>query len=224
MVGAVLFRFARWISKQGFVGQLIGWGFRFGSFLLPVTRLVNTRYVIAFYHPRPSFDDHILIVPKRVIPTFVDLVSDRWIGYLVAILSVAGDIARQQNFDRYSLGVNGGPSQDVLQVHFHLYRDQAYFREFSGVVPEDAEESEGGIRVFSHPNPCRETHLVICCPLEMKFSALLMGPAWSAFAKTFQQLATRYFLIEQGYTVFVQGDRLPEQCGLLFHVVSGKIL
>lgn len=63
-----LFLGARWIADTWFGRALISLGFTYMSFAIPVERLHETLTLLAFYHPKPSYAVHILLVPKRSIP------------------------------------------------------------------------------------------------------------------------------------------------------------
>ena len=86
----------------------MGWLFAHVSFLLPVDRLRNTETLLAFHHPRPAYPVHILIVPKRRLANLLDLQTADADFLLELIATVQ------------SLITNGGPYQDIPQLHFHL--------------------------------------------------------------------------------------------------------
>lgn len=206
VIAATLFRFAHWVSKHPITGRLIGLGFQYGSGLIPVRPIVANKMVFAFPHPKPSYDDHVLIIPKRAIATFSDLLTYENQGYLLALLDTARTLATEWGWNGFLFGVNGGVNQEVRQVHFHLYRGQEHFRVFDGVVD--------GSMVFEHPNPCRASHLVIVFPVDWQ-------DGLDVFSKDLVRLIEKQLLIHAGYTVFVQFDPLPQGCGLVFHLVSG---
>jgi len=52
---------------------IIGWIFAHMSFAIPVQRLRETKSLIAFHHPKPSYPVHILLVPKKAIGSLTDL-------------------------------------------------------------------------------------------------------------------------------------------------------
>ena len=54
-------------------GLLTGWVFTHMSFALPIHKLRETETLVAFYHPRPSYPVHILLVPKRKLAGLPDL-------------------------------------------------------------------------------------------------------------------------------------------------------
>jgi histidine triad (HIT) family protein len=117
LAGEVLFRAAR----TRLVGRIVGWGFARMSSLLPVERLYESDAVLAFYHPRPAYPLHILIVPKRAVPNLLAL-SAQQAGLLHEVIVAAQRLVMQLDLERrgYRLIVNGGPYQDVPQLHFHL--------------------------------------------------------------------------------------------------------
>jgi histidine triad (HIT) family protein len=117
MLQGLLFRLAR--SRLG--GVLVGWVFAHLSGVLPVRRRYETKRIIAFDHPRPSYPRHILIVPKKAIRGFEDL------GQADLPVVIDTVVAAQQLVSELRLGecgyrliVNGGTYQDVKQLHFHL--------------------------------------------------------------------------------------------------------
>ncbi len=104
------------------LGDLIV-GIAFGKFskLLPVKRVKETSKVIAFWHPKPFWEKHILIIPKRQIKDLVSL-RDGDREYIFEVFAVAGEIVKELGWEKdgYSLLVNGGNRQEVNQLHFHL--------------------------------------------------------------------------------------------------------
>ena len=89
---------------------------------IPVERLHETPTLIAFYHPRPTHAVHILLVPKRVIPTMTALNADHC-DFLADVFATVKHLVAELNLVGYSLVCNGGVSQDVAQLHFHLISD-----------------------------------------------------------------------------------------------------
>lgn len=99
---------------------IVGWVFAYASFLLPVKRLYETKTIIAFHHPKPSYQPiHILIIPKKIIRSVNALTAVDG-NTLIEIVQTANHIAQQINLKHYQLIVNAGAYQDVMQLHFHL--------------------------------------------------------------------------------------------------------
>ena len=107
------------------LGQLLaGWIFAHMSFAIPVQRLYETKSLVAFYHPRPAYSIHILIIPKKAIASLEGLKPDEefsaaFLGDLVACTQSLVKELRLAEAG-YRLIVNGGKFQDVAQLHFHL--------------------------------------------------------------------------------------------------------
>jgi len=100
---------------------MIGWGFAYMSFALPVQRLRETSSLIAFYHPKPAYPVHILIVPKKAVSSLTDL-NQSDTGFLIELFSTVQELVTELKLEQagYRLIVNGGLYQDVDQLHFHL--------------------------------------------------------------------------------------------------------
>lgn len=118
----VLFALARGRAA----GAGVRWGFAHISGRLPVSRVYESKAVVAFHHPRPSYAVHVLIVPKRGI-TGVRAIGVGDGPLLVEVVAAARAVARRLDLERhgYRLVVNGGAYQDVCQLHFHLISDGA---------------------------------------------------------------------------------------------------
>ncbi|MGH2588076.1 MAG: HIT domain-containing protein [Dehalococcoidia bacterium] len=88
---------------------------------LPLNRLYESESVVAFYHPKPSYRVHILIVPKRSIAN-ICAVKGNEMRIIADIVVAAQQLVRQLGLDAegYRLVTNGGKYQDVRQLHFHL--------------------------------------------------------------------------------------------------------
>lgn len=104
------------------VGDLIV-GLAFGklSRLLPVKRVLETDRVVAFWHPKPFWEKHILIVPKKAISKITTLSSDDLV-YVSEVYMAARKIVVDLGWESqgYTLLTNGGSRQEVNQLHFHL--------------------------------------------------------------------------------------------------------
>jgi histidine triad (HIT) family protein len=109
------------LSKTRFAGLVIGWIFAHMSFIIPVNRLHETETLLAFYHPKPSYPVHILIVPKKARRELKNLThadSDFMIDLFATVQTLVADLDLEQT--GYRLICNGGAYQDVPQLHFHL--------------------------------------------------------------------------------------------------------
>ena len=99
----------------------MGWLFARVSFLLPVDRLRDTETLLAFHHPRPAYPVHILIVPKRRLANLLDLQTAA-AAFLLELTPTVQSPTTEFGLETvgYRLITNGGPYQDIPQLHFHL--------------------------------------------------------------------------------------------------------
>jgi len=109
-----MFRKALW-----FLTPLIGWIFEHMSFAIPVKRLRETETMLAFYHPRPAYKFHVLLVPKRSVASLKEFDS-KDSAFLVDLYSAVQSLVDEFQLSAYRLIVNGGEYQDFPQLHFHL--------------------------------------------------------------------------------------------------------
>jgi len=108
------------ISKTPLGDLVIGLAFGKFSKLLPVKRIKETEKVIAFWHPKPFWEKHIVLVPKKTIKTLSDLSFENSV-YISEVFLMAKEIILDLHWSGYSIVVNGGSRQEVGQIHFHLH-------------------------------------------------------------------------------------------------------
>lgn len=91
------------------------------SKILPVKKVYEDEFVLAFHHPKPFWETHIVIVPKKSIGN-LDEAGDVDLEYISRIVKVARDLVKQYGFGKlgYRLLTNGGKYQKVKYLHFHL--------------------------------------------------------------------------------------------------------
>jgi len=92
------------------------------SFAIPVKRLRQTETLLAFYHPKPSYKFHVLLVPKKSVASLKEFNSKDSI-FLIDLYSTVQSLVDEFQLVAYRLIVNGGEYQDFPQVHFHLISD-----------------------------------------------------------------------------------------------------
>ncbi len=92
------------------------------SFLIPAARLRETSNLLAFHHPSPSYKFHVLIVPKREVPSLAQLDSQDT-AFLTDLYSTVQSLVDEFHLQAYRLIVNGGEYQDFPHLHFHLISD-----------------------------------------------------------------------------------------------------
>jgi len=102
-----------------FLAPLIGWIFEHMSFAIPVNRLRETDTLMAFYHPKPSYAFHVLLVPKKSVASLQEF-DPRDSIFLTELYSTVQSLVQEFHLSAWRLIVNGGEYQDFPQLHFHL--------------------------------------------------------------------------------------------------------
>ena len=220
MLKKILFRAA----KAPWMGKVVGLVFQYGSWLLPVEKLYLSKDTIAFSHPRPSYDNHIILSPRKAISNLLALSTDgrELAGIWKGVQSLRETQARFQH--NFTLVVNGGARQEVQQLHFHLFTQHALVRDWTGdhhsaPVLYSSEQ----IRVLKHPEPEYELHFILqtvtqemCCVDTDFFSCLLRCLHW---------LNDEFLLTQKGYSLIDQFDeRIQKNEQVIFHLIAGKRL
>jgi histidine triad (HIT) family protein len=90
---------------------------------LPATVVFSDSRVVAFLDIHPAAPVHILIVPRKVIPT-TDAIGDEDESLIGHMVIVARDLARKHGIAEsgYRLIINCNPDsgQEVYHLHLHL--------------------------------------------------------------------------------------------------------
>lgn len=108
-----------WRGLLWFFAPLIGWMFAHMSFVIPVKKLRETETLMAFYHPKPAYPFHVLLVPKRAVKSLMEFDSTDS-AFLTDLYSTVQSLVKEFHLTAYRLIVNGGEHQDFPQLHFHL--------------------------------------------------------------------------------------------------------
>lgn len=110
------------LAKTSLGDLLVGLAFGKFSSVLPVRKVRETDMALAFWHPKPFWDEHILIVPKKHIRNISSLSQDD-LRYVTEVYALAKEVVRELEWDttEYSITTNGGTRQEVNQLHFHLH-------------------------------------------------------------------------------------------------------
>lgn len=101
--------------------RVLGWVFTYMPFVIPVERLRETDTLIAFYHPRPSYPIHILIVAKRSYSSLMTL-PDSDTLFMSDLFGAVQSLTHELRLDErgFRLICNGGAYQDIPHLHFQL--------------------------------------------------------------------------------------------------------
>ncbi len=86
---------------------------------LAVEKVRETDRVLAYYHTKPNWTVHIVIIPKQHVTRLVELED---MSVIQEIFEVAKDIIKEKDFAKsnYKIITNGGNFQDSQHLHFHL--------------------------------------------------------------------------------------------------------
>ena len=87
----------------------------------PVVVVKETQAALAFHHTRPFWPVHIVVIPKRHVPSLVDL-GDAGEEILVELLAVVREVAADVTVEHGAARVltNLGDYQDSKHLHFHV--------------------------------------------------------------------------------------------------------
>jgi histidine triad (HIT) family protein len=90
------------------------------SGLLTVKKVIETEKVLAFYHTKPSYEAHIVVIPKKHIPSLIDFdEQDR--GILAELLGVVQKVASQVNAEYGACGVETYTGEYQSSKHLHVH-------------------------------------------------------------------------------------------------------
>lgn len=150
------------LARSALSGPLVRFGFRWFWWLIPVRHVASTGRVLAFRHPRPTWDTHILIVPKIGIASLmtVDAASLPAFTEMLATARTLAATLRDDEFEsQVTFLMNDCEWQDVGQLHGHLAAgpDATMFH-----APQSEEVDV--VRVRMHPAPERPFHALIELP------------------------------------------------------------
>jgi len=104
------------------------------NFAIPVKRLRETETLMAFYHPKPSYRFHVLLVPKKAVKSLQEF-DPNDSAFLTELYSTVQSLIDEFQLSAWRLIVNGGEYQDFPQLHFHLISSSSF--------PSDIPFSEG---------------------------------------------------------------------------------
>lgn len=96
--------------------------------VIAVKKVRETSTVLAFYHTKPTWTTHIVIIPKEHITRFADVKN---MQIIQDIFSVAQEIILEMKLHKsnYKIITNGGSFQDSQHLHFHLVSGEKLGRE-----------------------------------------------------------------------------------------------
>ena len=87
----------------------------------PVEKVLETENVLAYYHTRPYWPVHIVVIPKRHIDSLITLEeedADLLVEMLAVVKKVAARVVEEQG--RCRVVTNLGKYQDSKHLHWHV--------------------------------------------------------------------------------------------------------
>jgi diadenosine tetraphosphate (Ap4A) HIT family hydrolase len=110
------------LARSPLSAFFIGHFFAHLSFLLPDIKAHQEPQVLVLRHPLPSYDIHLLAVPKLKVRSFLDLDLTAQSGrqLTLSLFRSLAEVAASLKLNKYTLILNGGQYQDVPQLHVHL--------------------------------------------------------------------------------------------------------
>ena len=212
------------LAKVPFAGKLVGTMFQYCSWAVPVKKIYNSKEIIAFYHPRPNYENHLIISPKRAIANLQQMASETFSKYFVKLWEAAKDIGERhpEYNDFCALVANGGKRQEVGQIHFHMFTNHEVVKEYSAVSSTGSVfYRDSDVYILEHPNPDWEVHFVIH-PVS---SSQMEDRYFRSVLRSIDLLDAEFHIVQRGYSLVYQYDK--QKSGVewpVFHVVSGKKL
>ncbi len=91
------------------------------SKFIPNQVISETESLTCFYHPRPDYPIHILLVPKEEVHDLMEFDPEDS-AFLKDMFATVRTLVEELNLQEkgYRLVVNGGDYQDFPQLHFHF--------------------------------------------------------------------------------------------------------
>ena len=104
---------------------LISWVIKYMDFIIPSKHIRETETLTAFFHPKPSYKIHIIIMPKKPYRSLSNLESENK-ELLSDLIGMVKDLINEFRLEDkgYRLITNGGKYQNIKYLHFHLVSDE----------------------------------------------------------------------------------------------------
>lgn len=218
MLKRLLFRMA----KSPMMGRIVGNTFRYCAWAIPIKKVYSSREVLAFEHPLPAYNHHVILSPKGAVRNLQQMASgghrESFAAIWQAVKALHASYSEYRN--AFVLVANGGRRQEVQQVHFHLFTDHSMVNEF--VAPAQAENilhRDQDICVMKHPDPDWELHFVL-----QPGNGACLPAYFGGILQSIGCLDAEFDITQRGYSLVYQSHQLLDWERPIFHIVSGKKL
>ena len=84
----------------------------------PVEKVYETENVLAYYHTRPFWETHIVVIPKTHVASFLTVENELLIELLDVVKRIATMVVEEKGAARVL--TNLGEYQDSKHLHFHV--------------------------------------------------------------------------------------------------------
>lgn len=87
-----------------------------------VETVLETEHSLAFYHTRPFYEIHIVVIPKKHIPSLIDLSKEDH-AILLDLISVIQEVSKRMNeeYGACTVATNIGDYQSNKHMHWHVH-------------------------------------------------------------------------------------------------------
>jgi histidine triad (HIT) family protein len=86
-----------------------------------VRKVFETENILAYYHTKPAYEEHIVVIPKRHISSLITITEDEndlLLELLGVVKKVAADVVSEYGACRVI--TNLGQYQDSKHLHWHI--------------------------------------------------------------------------------------------------------
>lgn len=213
------------IAKGPLMGFLVGIAFRYCCWAIPVKKVYQSKEIIAFRHPQPSYENHVILSPRKVIKDLRQLASDHNSSLFLKTWEAVKRLCETHPayHDAFVLVANGGKRQEVQQVHFHLFTNGAMVHDYAvRAKDENVLYQDQEICVIKHPNPNWEFHFVVTPSI--RASEGHQDTYIKNLLRSIDQLNASFHIVQKGYSLVCQHKKKNDMEHPVFHIVSGKKL
>lgn len=207
------------LAKAPFMGKALGNAFRFCSFAIPVKKVFQSKEIIAFFHPRPCYENHMILSPKKAIRNLQLLASEEDGKYLYSLWKAAQQICMEQRSygDAFTLVANGGKRQEVQQVHFHMYTDERASLCLFGNAEGREAYRDDAVCILVYTRPGENLHFVLR-PVSEKTEAEYLKKVMHGV----DVLNRKYGVVSRGYSLVCRVNAKNIKGIPVFHVWAEK--
>lgn len=85
-----------------------------------IKKLIETDNVLAYYHTKPYWKTHIVVVPKKHVESLLTITDNNLIIELIETIKKVASIVNEE-MGECGVLTNLGNFQDSKHLHFHVY-------------------------------------------------------------------------------------------------------